>query len=251
MLYGLIGFPLSHSFSQKYFTEKFAQEGRGGFCYKNFPISCIEEIDRLLAEQPDLQGFNVTIPYKEKIIPFIGEMDALSAKTGAVNTVKVIRNGNNIRLKGYNTDVYGFSRSLEEWFVTLNHDLPSQALVLGTGGASKAVVCALSNLGIHSNLVSRREGGAALLKYEDLTAADVGAHRLIINTTPLGMYPNVDHYPLIPYSYLTPEHYLFDLVYNPPTTMFMNKGLANGAYACNGERMLHLQADRAWEIWNE
>ena len=246
MLYGLIGYPLSHSFSQRYFTEKFANNG---YFYKNFPLAHISELHNLLAQEVDLQGFNVTIPYKEQILPFLDEMDAISTKTGAVNTVKVVRTGTKIRLKGYNTDVYGFSRSLEEWFASQKDDLPDRALVLGTGGAAKAVICALSDCGISTGVVSRKEGKHIYKTYNSLTADDIETHNLIINTTPLGMYPDIARCPDIPYSYLTQKHYLYDLVYNPPETMFMNKGLENGAQVRNGERMLHLQANRAWEIW--
>jgi len=249
-LYGLIGYPLSHSFSQRYFTEKFAKEGREGYCYKNFPITNIGELKNLLEQQPDLRGFNVTIPYKEQIIPFIDEMDELAAKTGAVNTVKIVRNGKDVYLKGYNTDVYGFSRSLEEWFTAIRAEIPRRALVLGTGGASKAVVCALQNFDVAVHLASRREGKGIYKTYDQLNADDIAAHSLIVNTTPLGMFPKTEECPALPYSYLTEKHYLFDLVYNPEETLFMRKGLERVAFVCNGERMLHLQADKAWEIWN-
>ena len=246
-LYGLIGYPLSHSFSQKYFTEKFAKEGREGYLYNNFPIADISELRNLLERHPDLYGFNVTIPYKEQIVPYIDEMDDSAFGVGAVNTVLILRDGNNMRLKGYNTDVYGFGRSLEEWFTALDADLPQKALVLGSGGASKAVVYALSCLGIVANVVSRQKG----MTYNSLNADDIAAHRLIVNTTPVGMFPNVDECPAIAYQYLTEEHYLYDLVYNPCETLFMRKGLENGAKALNGERMLHLQADKAWEVWSK
>ena len=203
---------------------------------------------QLIEQQPDLRGFNVTIPYKEHIIPFMNELDAVAEKTGAVNTVQVVRKGKDIYLKGYNTDVYGFSRSLEEWFRVSGFKF--QALVLGTGGASKAVVCALSGLGADVHLVSRHDGKGIYKTYDRLNADDMAAHHLIINTTPLGMFPNIDDYPAIPYQYLTENHYLYDLVYNPEETLFMRKGLAMGASVKNGERMLHLQADKAWEIWN-
>lgn len=249
-LYGLIGYPLSHSFSQRYFTEKFAKEGLEGYFYKNFPIADIGELYHLLEQQPDLRGFNVTIPYKEQIVPLMNEMDSIAEKTGAVNTVQIVRNGKNISLKGYNTDVYGFSRSLEEWFTTLDAELPQQALVLGAGGASKAVVSALRGFNIVVHLVSRKEGKEIYKTYDQLNAGDIAAHALIINTTPLGMFPNIGEFPAIPYQNLTEKHYLFDLVYNPEETLFMRKGLEKGACVHNGERMLHLQADKAWEIWN-
>ena len=209
----------------------------------------MNEVYRLIEQHPDLCGFNVTIPYKEQIIPLLDEIDDVAAKTGAVNTVQVMRNGPDIRLKGYNTDVYGFSRSLEEWFTELDVEMPRQALVLGTGGASKAVVYALNSLGVAAHLTSRQERKGIYKTYEQLNAADIAAHPLIINTTPLGMYPNCYNFPNIPYPYLTDRHYLYDLVYNPRITFFMRKGIAMGASVKNGKRMLHLQADMAWDIW--
>jgi len=247
---------LSHSFSQRYFTEKFAREEREGYFYRNFQITDIGLLYPMIEQQPDLCGFNVTIPYKEQIIPLMDELDAVAKKTGAVNTVQVVRKGKDIHLKGYNTDVYGFSRSLEEWLQTqiLNSQfsiLNSHALVLGTGGASKAVVCALTGLGADVHLVSRQEGKGIYKTYDQLNADDMAAHPLIVNTTPLGMFPGIGECPAIPYHYLTEKHYLYDLVYNPEETLFMRKGLAMGASVKNGERMLHLQADMAWEIWQK
>ena len=249
-LYGLIGYPLSHSFSQKYFSEKFENEGLVDYAYKNFPISDIRELHGLLEQQPDLRGFNVTIPYKEQIIPFLDEMDGGAEKIGAVNTVKVVRNGNDIRLKGYNTDVYGFRRSLEEWFSTYNEEMPGQALVLGAGGASKAISFVLSGLGCVVKLVSLPEEKNLYKTYDQLDANDMINHSLIINATPLGTYPNTGECPAILYQHLTKKHFLYDLVYNPEETLFMRKGREMGASVHNGERMLHLQADKAWEIWN-
>jgi len=261
-LYGLIGHPLSHSFSQRYFSKKFTNEGCVGYSYLNFPISDIKDLHNLLEQQSDLRGFNVTIPYKEQIIPFLDEMDSIAVKTGAVNTVQVVRNGNRIYLKGYNTDVYGFGRSLEEWFRVSGFEFNfvegfavrvsgfgSRALVLGTGGASKAVVCALSQLNMDVHLVSRKEGKGIYKTYDQLSVNDIAIHQLIVNTTPLGMYPNVGECPAIPYQCLTEKHFLYDLVYNPEETLFMRKGREMGASVYNGERMLHLQADQAWEIW--
>ena len=254
-LFGLVGYPLSHSFSQRYFTEKFAREGCEGYDYRNFPITDIGLLRQLLEQQPDLRGFNVTIPYKEQIIPLMDELDAVAGKTGAVNTVQVVRSGKDICLKGYNTDVYGFSRSLEEWFQATGFrfqvsGFKFQVLVLGTGGASKAVVCALHGLGADVHLASRHEGKGIYKTYDRLNADDIAAHPLIVNTTPLGMFPDIDECPAIPYQYLTEKHYLYDLVYNPEETLFMRKGREMGASVKNGECMLHLQADKAWEIWN-
>ena len=249
-LYGLIGYPLSHSFSQRYFTEKFAKEKREEYSYRNFPLTDIGLLRQLLEQQPDLCGFNVTIPYKEKIMPLLDVIDIEADKTGAVNTVQVVRIGEEIYLVGHNTDVYGFRRSLEEWFSALDVDLPWNALVLGTGGASKAVVYVFERLGITTHLVSRQENKDIYKTYNQLNADDIAAHPLIINTTPLGMFPNIDDCPKIPYQYITENHYLYDLVYNPEETLFMRKGHEMGASVHNGERMLHLQADMAWKIWS-
>jgi shikimate dehydrogenase len=249
-LYGLIGYPLSHSFSERYFAEKFANEGCADCLYRNFPISDIGELRHLTEQQPDLCGFNVTIPYKQQIIPFLDEMDSVAAETGAVNTVQVIRNENGICLKGYNTDVYGFSRSLEEWLQAYKAK-PQKALVPGTGGASKAVVYALSRLDMEVHPVSRRVGEGVFKTYDQLTADDIAAHALIVNTTPLGMFPDTEQCPAIPYQYLTENHFLYDLVYNPEETLFMRRGRQMGASVHNGLQMLHLQADKAWEIWQE
>ena len=250
IIYGLIGYPLTHSFSKSYFTEKFAKEGREGYHYKNFPITDIGQLRQLVVQHHNLRGFNVTIPYKEQIVPLMDELDVSATAAGAVNTVQVLRNGKDFFLKGYNTDVYGFSRSLKEWFASRHWELPRQALILGTGGASKAVVCALSDFGITTHLVSRNEGKSIYKTCDRLTADDLAAHHLIVNTTPLGMFPNIGECPAIPYSHLTNKHLLYDLVYNPDETLFMRKGLEMGAFVHNGERMLHLQADKAWEIWN-
>ena len=251
-MYGLIGYPLSHSFSQRYFSEKFAKEGYVGYSYENFPISDIRDLHNLLNQKPNLRGFNVTIPYKEQIIPFLDEMDTVAKEVGAVNTVQVIREEGKIYLKGYNTDVYGFSQSLEEWFEvsSLKFEVSSlTALVLGAGGASKAVVYALSRLGFDVHLVSRKEGKGIYKTYDQLTKDDIATNSLIVNTTPLGMFPNIDECPAIPYQYLTEKHFLYDLVYNPEETLFMRKSREMGASVRNGKRMLHLQADKAWEIW--
>jgi len=248
-LYGLIGYPLSHSFSQRYFTEKFEIEKREGCFYQNFPIENISDIRNLLEQQPDLRGFNVTFPYKEKIIPYLDEIDAIAENIGAVNTVRVTREDSGIRLKGYNTDVYGFIRSLEEWFAAIAAKLPRQALILGSGGASKAVSYGLNSLNVMTNVVSRKKGSGIYKTYDQLTAADIAAHILIINSTPLGMFPRIDECPAIQYQYFDEKHYLYDLVYNPSETLFMRRGREKGALAHNGERMLHLQADEAWKIW--
>ena len=249
-MYGLIGFPLSHSFSEKYFSEKFEKEELKWHSYKNFPIADIAYLEQLLDEFPELHGFNVTIPFKKQIISFLDEMDDVAENVGAVNTVQIIRSEMDPYLIGYNTDVYGFSQSLKEWFTTCNADLPRRALVLGTGGASEAVKYSLSGLGMVVHSVSRYAYQDVYKTYDQLNAADIADHLLIVNTSPLGMYPNTDECPAIPYQFLTKKHHLYDLIYNPEKTLFMQKGIERGASVLNGERMLHLQADKAWEIWN-
>lgn len=248
-LFGLIGFPLSHSFSKKYFTEKFEQEKIADCKYELFELSNLDAFPNLLKRNPELVGLNITIPYKQQILPFLDELDDASAsRIGAVNTIKIAPNGS---LKGYNTDYYGFKISLEIWLNKLNiHPNNLKALVLGNGGASKAVETALKDLGIQILKVVRSEGIENSTKYQDLTDAIMHQHRLIINTTPLGTYPNIDSAPPIPYHLLSSNHLLYDLVYNPAETAFLKIGYEKGAQIHNGLPMLHLQADKAWEIWN-
>jgi shikimate dehydrogenase len=241
-LYGLIGFPLTHSFSKKYFTEKFVKENIKDSKYELFEIEEAKEVVGIIKNNPDLKGLNVTIPHKEAAIPYLQGMDKSAQAIGAVNVIK-IENGNAI---GYNSDYYGFLQSLRNF---IGNNKMSKALILGTGGASKAVYAALQELSISSVYVSRN-GGNGKYAYAELNASLVSEYKLIINTSPLGMYPKIDTYPDIPYQYLTPEHYLFDLVYNPEITTFMKKGLEKGAKVKNGLEMLHLQAEKAWEIWN-
>jgi shikimate dehydrogenase len=249
MKYGLIGFPLGHSFSQRYFTEKFADEGLP-HTYEAFPLASIGELPTLLRREPDLAGFNVTIPYKEQVIPLLDAVDDEAKAVGAVNTVCVARGTDGTaHLTGYNTDVYGFREALREALQDNGLPLPPQALVLGTGGAAKGVVWVLERLGVMARLVSRREGADVFKTYATLTTADVAAHRLIVNATPIGMYPRTDACPAIPYEGVGIGHLLFDLVYNPPLTRFLEEGKNQGACVRNGERMLYEQADKAWEIW--
>jgi shikimate dehydrogenase len=240
--YGLIGYPLTHSFSEKYFADKFANEGITDSSYRLFELAQIEQLPGLLAAQPDLKGLNVTIPHKETVIPFLDEIDEETARIGAVNVIK-IEGG---RTKGYNSDYQGFKKSLEGF---LPAGSPVQALVLGTGGAAKAVNAALRHLHIPYMEVSRtpQEGR---LTYADITPAVLDAYRLLINTTPLGTYPKTDTCPDLPYAALGPQHYLFDLVYNPAETVFLRKGREAGARTQNGYQMLVLQAEAAWHIWN-
>jgi shikimate dehydrogenase len=238
-LYGLIGFPLSHSFSPAYFRKKFADQGIDAI-YEAFPLSTIDELLPLIANNPNLCGLNVTIPYKESVIGMLHEIDSVAHTIGAVNCIN-LKEG--IR-KGYNTDVIGFEKSL----IPLLEPQHTQALVLGTGGSSKAVTWVLRQLGISYSLVSRG-GGSADLTYDALSADQVTAHKLIINTTPLGMYPDIESCPAIPYDGVGHGHLLYDLIYNPEETRFLAEGVARGAVAKNGFEMLQLQAEAAWDIW--
>jgi shikimate dehydrogenase len=239
--YGLIGYPLTHSFSQKYFTEKFVQLGITGCVYENFELKDISELPAAL-RQPGLCGLNVTIPYKKQVLPFLTHRSDAVVEMGACNCID-IRNG---ELTGYNTDVVGFRQSLKP-FLQSHHD---RALILGTGGASAAVEFVLKRLGISFQYVSRTAVGGAIA-YHELTPGIMDTHRLIVNTTPLGMYPNTDDFPGIPYQYITTKHHLFDLIYNPAETLFLTKGKERGATIQNGYEMLVLQAEESWRIWNK
>ncbi|UPK71306.1 shikimate dehydrogenase family protein [Chitinophaga filiformis] len=240
-VYGLIGYPLSHSFSKGFFAEKFAREGIRDCMYESFPIPEIGELPALIAQYPDLQGLNVTIPYKQVVMPYLDEMSPAAAQIGAVNCIR-FKNG---RKTGYNTDAIGFRRSLEPLLKSYHN----KALVLGTGGAAKAVQYVLENLNIPYKLVSRK-ASADSVSYEQLDASIMASHTLIINTTPLGMYPNVDAAPALPYELLTDKHLLYDLIYNPAVTAFLQQGADRGATIKNGHEMLILQAEASWEIWN-
>ena len=243
-LLGLIGYPLSHSFSEKYFADKFRDEGIREYSYRNFPITEIGSLEALLREEPDLLGFNVTIPYKQQIIPFLDEIEDEARELGAVNTVRITKKDGQLHLKGFNTDVYGFRESL----IPLLQGRHKQALVLGTGGASKAICHVLSRMGIAYQYVSRKIIPGHL-EYKDLCLSVIRNKTLIINTTPLGTYPDVSAFPDIPYDILTEDHLLYDLVYNPSETVFLRLGRQKGAGVKNGLEMLQLQADRSWEIW--
>lgn len=245
-LYGLLGYPLGHSFSAKYFAEKFVKEGIDA-TYKNFEFAEVADAVAYLLQQDDLQGFNVTIPHKQAIMPYLNGLSAEAEAIGAVNVVCVKRDADGmVKLLGCNSDVVGFSNSIQP---LLRPKLHSKALVLGTGGASKAVMYGLRKLGVEPIYVSRtpKEGQ---LTYNDLTPEVMRDYKVIVNCTPLGMYPKVDACPDIPYQYLTPDHLLYDLVYNPLETLFMKRGAAQGAVVKNGLEMLHLQAEAAWVDWN-
>lgn len=243
--YGLIGYPLKHSFSINYFNEKFKSEGIDAE-YVNFEIPSIKDLIEVIEKNPNLNGLNVTIPYKEQILPFLDDIDPDAKAIGAVNVVKVIRQKGKVKLKGYNSDIIGFTQSIEP----LLNEHRKKALILGTGGASKAVHRGLKNLDIESIFVSRTpEQG--VITYEDITPEIMAEYTIIVNCTPVGMYPKVDFCPNIPYEELTPKHLLYDLLYNPDITLFMKKGAQQGCVTKNGLEMLLLQAFAGWEIWNK
>jgi len=241
-LYGIIGKTLRHSFSQKYFTKKFENESIPA-AFNVFPLKEIAHVAVLCPILPDLAGFSVTIPYKTEIIPYLTGLHPTARAIGAVNCVKVVRTGNEIELWGYNTDYVGFSESLKPY---LNSKITS-ALVLGTGGASKAIVFALEQLNIRAVLVSRN---AERLTYDQLTPEIIADNLLIVNTTPLGTFPNISEFPPIPYHALTAEHIMYDLVYNPAQTAFLQNSSHYTSNLINGMAMLELQAEAAWAIWN-
>lgn len=240
--YGLIGYPLTHSFSKKYFTEKFASEGLTDHVYENFPLTSIEEVVQVFNNNPSLIGLNITIPYKEKIITYLDESTEVVRETGACNCIKII-GGKKV---GYNTDVIGFGISLDAKLQSTHR----KALILGTGGAAKAVAYALKQRSISYLFVSRSPNGKDVIGYDQIDHSILNEHTLVINTTPIGMYPNVDQAPPIPYQLLGADHYLFDLVYNPVKTLFLHKGEQAGAVIENGAAMLKIQANASWEIWN-
>lgn len=244
MQFGLVGYPLGHSFSKKYFTEKFEKENITGE-YLNFELRDLSALKGLLEKYPDLRGFNVTIPYKRTILPFLDNIEGAAREIGAVNCVKIQKEDGRLSLTGYNTDAEGFRTSLQA-FLT---DTVSRALVLGSGGAARAVHYALRQLGITSVTVSRTPRSAEEIGYEDVLRY-LPDHRLLVNATPLGTWPDTETCPPLPYKRLTASHYLFDLVYNPEITLFMKRGLEAGAHVRNGFGMLVAQAEAAWEIWN-
>lgn len=243
-VYGLIGRKLSHSFSSDFFNTMFQKEGINAQ-YKNFEIPEIESIYELLRNTPNIKGFNVTIPYKSSIIPFLDSIDAEAQKIRAVNTVRIFNLNNSLHLRGYNTDVIGFGKTLRP---LLSKNM-KKALILGSGGASKAVSEALKTLDIDFTIVSRNNVNCT--SYDSLTIDKIKETLLIINTTPLGMFPDICSFPDIPYEGIGPEHLCYDLIYNPKETVFMNKCKSNGAHVCNGYDMLVAQAMAAWKIWNQ
>lgn len=242
--FGLIGFPLGHSFSKRYFTEKFDREGVDAQ-YDLYPLSKVEDFEAL-KENDALCGVNVTIPYKEQIFKYLDEVDETAAKIGAVNVVKFIRSQGSLKLKGYNSDAIGFQESIKP-FLQPYH---TKALILGTGGASKAIDYTLRKLGLETIFVSRT-AKSNVLSYEMLSAEIMDECLVIVNASPVGTFPHVDECPNIPYQLLTDKHFLFDAVYNPAETLFLKKAWEMGAKGINGEAMLVGQAEAAWDIWRE
>jgi len=240
--YGLIGYPLSHSFSKKYFTEKFEKENIKDSEYHAFPIETIELLPQLIKDNPSLRGLSVTIPYKQTVIPFLDELNETAKKIGAVNCIKI----SNGKMIGYNTDAFGFKQSIKP-FLASQHE---RALILGTGGASKAVEYILKEIGINCFFVTRTKTAENQFIYEEVNENMLNAIKLIVNATPLGMFPNIDACPAIPYQFITSSHLLYDLIYNPTETEFLKKGKLKGAAIVNGFSMLQHQAEEAWRIWN-
>jgi|TARA_B110000014_G_C20109674_1_gene584323 shikimate dehydrogenase len=240
--FGLIGKNISYSFSQKYFSNKFKKEGLDNYIYLNFDINSISQITNILKKNSSIKGLNVTIPYKESVIPFLDKLSNKAKNIGAVNTIRYTKKG---ELKGYNTDEYGFRNSLLP-HLKAHH---KKALVLGTGGASKAIAYALEKLHIEYSYVSRNKN--TNYTYNTLTTEIIKEHHIIINCTPLGTFPEIEEYPNIPYDGISNEHLLYDLIYNPKETTFLKKGKKQGAQIINGIKMLELQAEKAWRIWNK
>ncbi|MBQ8095612.1 MAG: shikimate dehydrogenase [Prevotella sp.] len=241
--YGLIGYPLGHSFSIGYHNQRFADEGINAK-YVNFEIPTIEELNEVLSQNPELKGLNVTIPYKEKVMEYLDYISPEARAIGAVNVIRVVHDGKKILLRGYNSDVIGFTQSIEPMLERYH----KKALVLGTGGASKAVAYGLKSLGIESVFVSRYERPGTI-QYESITPDVVHEYQVIVNCTPLGMFPKIDTCPTLPYEALDEHNILYDLIYNPDETLFMKKGAEHGAAVKNGLEMLLLQAFASWEFW--
>ena len=244
--YGLIGYPLGHSFSISYFNQKFADEGINAK-YENFEIENIDQLQEVLDINPDLRGLNVTIPYKGKVIEYLDSITPEAQSIGAVNVIRVTHEGKKIKLKGYNSDVIGFTKSIEPM---LDKKWHQKALILGTGGASKAINYGLKSLGLETVFVSRYQRPGTI-QYEQITPEVVREYNVIVNCTPLGMYPHTDECPLLPYEAMDYHTILYDLIYNPDETLFMKRGREHGAEVKNGLEMLLLQAFVSWEFWHE
>ena len=249
--YGLIGYPLGHSFSKTFFTEKFGREGIPDAQYDLFPLEKVTDLPALLTKYPDLCGLNVTIPYKESAIPLLHELDETARAVGAVNCIKIIEDQ---RLIGYNTDVIGFESSLVHWFAENEAPEAIKGYILGTGGASKAVAFVLKKLGIPFQLVSRNPKASNEISYDDLiesSGLSQGSSILLINTTPSGTFPNIDTMPPVSLDFFKPGMFVYDLIYNPAETLLLREAKSRGCLVKNGLEMLELQAEAAWEIWQE
>ncbi len=244
--FGLIGYPLGHSFSKGYFNEKFRKEQIRECEYNNYPIEKIDAILTVIEENPGLIGLNVTIPFKESVLQYMDTLDDIAKGVGAVNTIKIERNDSRVLLHGYNTDAYGFYHSIKPHLKQYH----KSALILGTGGASKAVSYAFDQLNIDHCFVSRTPKKSSHLSYIDLCEKVISNFSIIVNASPLGMYPYKEKKPDIPYEHITSKHVLYDLIYNPEKTSFLREGEKGGAVIINGLEMLHLQAERSWQIWN-
>ena len=241
--YGLIGFPLGHSFSLSYHNQRFADEGINAK-YLNFEIPSIEELPQVLSQNPELKGLNVTIPYKEKVMEFLDYISPEARAIGAVNVIRVVHEGKKTMLRGYNSDVIGFTQSIEPMIESYH----KKALILGTGGSSKAIAYGLRSLGIEPIMVSRYKRPESI-QYQDITPEMVKEYNIIVNCTPVGMFPHADECPELPYEALNERNILYDLIYNPDETLFMRRGTAQGASVKNGLEMLLLQAFASWEFW--
>ena len=241
--FGLVGKNIDYSFSRSYFSEKFKNE-RLKHTYENFDIDSIDKFPEIISSTKSLRGLNVTIPYKEAVIPYLSKLHKTAKKIGAVNTIKISKKG---KFKGYNTDYFGFKKSIEP-HLKLHH---KKALILGTGGASKAIAYALKKLNIQYKYVSRKETRNDTFTYDALTEEDIKSYQIIINCTPLGTYPNINKCPDIPYDAIDKTHLVFDLIYNPEETKFLTISKLKGATICNGSKMLELQAEKAWRIWQK
>lgn len=244
--YGLIGYPLGHSFSISYFNQMFQDEGIDAV-YENFEIPTIDALPEVLDSNPNLRGLNVTIPYKEKVLPFLDSVSPEARAIGAVNVIRVTHEGNNVKLKGYNSDVIGFTKSIESM---LDKKWHKKALILGTGGASKAIDYGLRNLGLETVFVSRYERPGTI-QYSTITPEVIQEYNVVVNCTPMGMYPKTEVCPLLPYEAMDQHTILYDLIYNPDETKFMKQGKKYGAQTKNGLEMLLLQAFASWEFWHE
>lgn len=242
-IFGLLGKNISYSFSRGYFTDKFQKLHFKNHSYLNFDIQSCDEFPSIIASQKDLKGLNVTIPYKQEIIPFLDELDETAKQIGAVNTIKITQNNT---LKGYNSDVVGFEKSIKP-LLKSHHQ---KALILGTGGASKAVAYVFQKNNISFQFVSRKPHSILEISYESLTQEMIESHTIIVNCSPLGTSPNIEKFPDIPYQFINNQHLLYDLIYNPEKTLFLSKGKNQGAIIKNGLEMLQLQAEESWKIWN-